>query len=74
MERPFFRKHWRESFPNMAKSSFLFKKMRPIFRLDFYLEPDNFDKILEGYYFDEQFKLNELNQQTTRNGDEEEII
>lgn len=74
MERPFFRKNWRQSFPYMAKSTFLFKKMRPAFRIDWFLEPDNFDKILEGFYFDEEHKLNELNRQTTRNGDDEEII
>jgi hypothetical protein len=54
MKRPFARDNWRESISIMAKSTWLREKMRPRLSIDWYLEPDNFDKIIEGKYVDEE--------------------
>lgn len=56
MLRPFFKNNWRESFAIMSKCRFLLYKMRPPLRIDWYLEPDNFDKIMEGLYLDDKDK------------------
>lgn len=72
MDRPFFQRNWRDSFAMMAKSSFL-RKLRPAFRLDWYLTPDNFDKIIEGKYLDDKYKTPTEPSKTTRTGDDEWI-
>lgn len=56
MRRPFFARNWMASFDVMARSKFLVFKMKPSIRIDWYLEPDNFDKIMEGVYLDEDKK------------------
>lgn len=53
--RPFFKNNWEASFAIMARSSkFLILKMRPGIRLDWWLIPDNFDKIMEGLYLNDE--------------------
>lgn len=75
MDRPFFRAHWKETFPLLARSVWLRTKMRPAFRVDWYLESDNFDKILEGKYITEPEPKNPIaNHQITRVGDDEDIL
>lgn len=79
MMRPYFKNNWRKGFEMIAKSSFVWSKMRPAFRIDWYLIDDNFDKIMEGKYLDEQYREafffpNGRSGQTTKNGDDEEII
>lgn len=78
MARPYFKEHWRESFAILAKSSFVWQKMRPRFKLAWFLIPDNFDKLMEGKYLDEKhqeaFFYPDKQQTTTRNGYDEEII
>jgi len=54
MFRPFFKNNWRDSFAMMVKSSWIRTKMRPKLRIDWYLIPDNFDKIMEGFYIREE--------------------
>jgi hypothetical protein len=54
LQRPFFKNNWEESFSMMARSSkFLLVKMKPGVRLDWWLVPDNFDKIMEGQYLND---------------------
>lgn len=73
-DRPFFRAHWKETFPLLARSVWLRTKMRPAFTLDWYLESDNFDKILEGKYITEP-ETNEMsNHKIVRDGDDEDIL
>src|SRR6516225_305601 len=56
MQRQYFKEHWRESFGIIAKSPFLLKYIGKWFNLEWYLEPDNFDKILEEKYVDDRYK------------------
>lgn len=74
MSRPFFRDHWREAFPIMAKSPFLWSKMRPKITVDWFLISDNFDKVLEGKYLDETPNDSNVIIQTEVNADGDEII
>lgn len=73
MRRPFFARNWMASFEIMARSRWLIFKMRPPLRLDWYLEQDNFDKIIEGAYIDEDKKIEKIHKAGT-NGEGEEII
>lgn len=73
-DRPFFRLHWQETIPLLARSTWLRTKMRPAFCLDFYLETDNFDKILEGKYLTEAAPTEDMGNHTAaRDGDDEYI-
>lgn len=75
LTRPFFRNNWRESFKILAKSSWLVFKKKPRLNLDWYLNPDNFDKIIEGFYITEKEAEKPAGpHKTARNGDEEEIL
>jgi hypothetical protein len=75
MTKPFFRSHWKETFPIMARSPFLWSKMKPPIKIDWYLESDNFDKILEGHYSPQQPTNNPIGNHTiTRVGDDEDIL
>lgn len=75
MFRPFFKNNWRASFAMIVKSTWLRTKMRPRLRIDWYLIPDNFDKIMEGLYLDEQSATPDLGQpKAHRDGDEETIL
>lgn len=57
MHRSFFREHWRASIKVIAKSTFLWTKMKPTLKIDWYLKPDNFDKIMEGFYLDPKYQV-----------------
>lgn len=76
LQRPFFKNNWEASFAVMAKScKFLILKMKPQIRLDWWLIPDNFDKIMEGLYIDDDKKNKiESNHKTTVNDEGDEII
>lgn len=52
LTRPFFRENWKEGILMVGKSKWLRDKMRPAFSLEFFLDPDSFDKIVEGKYVD----------------------
>lgn len=54
LSRPFFAKNWRGCFSMLAKSKFVWSKMKPPLDIDWYLKPDNFDKVMEGKYLDEK--------------------
>lgn len=56
LSRPFFAKNWRGCFSMLAKSSFVWSKMKPPLDIDWYLRPDNFDKIMEGKYLDDKYQ------------------
>lgn len=77
LQRPFFKNNWEASFAIMARSSkFLILKMRPGIRLDWWLIPDNFDKIMEGQYLNDDATQQKPWQQsrTSINGEGDEII
>jgi hypothetical protein len=77
LARPFFARNWRACFGMLAKSSFVWSKMKPRLDIDWYLIPDNFDKIMEGKYLDDKYRQESQPtspQQTQRQGDDEEII
>lgn len=44
--------------------------MRPKFRIDFFLIPDNFDKICEGFYIDTEKETVDIK----RNEDGDEVL
>jgi len=73
-DRPFFRARWKDTFPLMAKSIWLRTKMRPRLSLDWYLESDNFDKIIEGFYIDQPNIDPIANHTIVRNGYDEDIL
>lgn len=73
-DRPFFRAHWKETFSILARSVWLRTKMRPAFSLDWYLQSDNFDKILEGKYITEPETNPMSNHKIIRDGDDEDIL
>jgi hypothetical protein len=54
LRRPFFKKNWRESFGILAKSPYLLRKR---FRMESFLEPDFFDKIVDGLYLDDKYRV-----------------
>jgi hypothetical protein len=85
MSRPYFKANWRKSFSVLAKSSFVWGKMRPRLNVGWYLEPENFDKLMEGKYIDdkhyEEFFFpngrgtpEDNKPRTIRNGDDERIL
>lgn len=73
LRRPFFNTNWRESFKIMARCKWLVFQKRPKLCLDWYLEDDNFDKIIEGKYLDQKDEPTPTHQ-VTRNGNDEEIL
>jgi hypothetical protein len=73
MQRPFFKTHWREAFKILARSRWLVLNMKPRFRLDWFLEPDNFDKVIEEFYVDQPTQNNSVHR-AKRTGDDEEIL
>lgn len=54
LKRVFFKNNWRESFAILAKSSCLFRKYR--FQLEWFLIPDNFDKVVDEKYVDDMYR------------------
>lgn len=72
LSRPFFQKHWRDALAMLVKCSFLILRKRGPCDIDFFCEPDNFDKIIEGKYLDHDKQSTPT--KTIRNGDDEEIL
>ncbi len=70
LDRPFFAEHWKEGIAAVGKSKFLRNKMKPSFRLDFFLDVDKFDKIVEGQYEDTPDEIPSIPKSTTINGRE----
>lgn len=74
MERPMFRDNYREALGEYAKSKFLrgvdTKNFK--FTFDWFMEDDNFDKVLEGKYRDHEVKP-QITQDTKYVGDEKDF-
>lgn len=74
MRRTFFRVHWQDALDILLQCSFLLFKKKPPFSLDWFVQDDNFDKVMEGKFLND--KKNDI-ERTTRavlNDDGEEEI
>lgn len=74
MFRPFFKQNWRDMFGMMVKSTWLRTKMRPRLRMEWILVPDNFDKLMEGFYLEDEPDTSIGEHKAIRIGDDEFIV
>lgn len=72
--RPFFKNNWQQAIKTLIDCKWLRLKKKPAFRIDFFLEADNFDKIMEGFYTDKDEDKQTGPHKATTNDAGEEII